>query len=92
LLADCLNAFVEGEPKVLQKTELGAQADSENNLRDYVPHRLDEHKKTISYCVKDVAGRAAPWSMSQPLFALLLRINSHLSFRLSTGRQLIDDG
>ena len=46
---------------MLQEAELSAQADSENNLGGssetmyYIG--LDVHKKTISYCVKDVAGR-----------------------------------
>jgi len=38
-----------------------ADADSETPRRlphgDYVLHRLDVHKRTISYCVKDVSGR-----------------------------------
>jgi transposase len=46
---------------VLQEAELSAQADSENDLGGssetmyYIG--LDVHKKTISYCVKDAAGR-----------------------------------
>ena len=46
---------------MLQESELSAQADSENNLGGssetmyYIG--LDVHKKTISYCVKDAAGR-----------------------------------
>jgi transposase len=46
---------------VLQKAELSCEADSENNLGGssetmyYIG--LDVHKRTISYCVKDAAGR-----------------------------------
>jgi len=46
---------------VLQKAELSCEADSENYLGGssetmyYIG--LDVHKRTISYCVKDAAGR-----------------------------------
>ena len=46
---------------MLQKAELSDEADSENNLGGssetmyYIG--LDVHKRTISYCVKDAAGR-----------------------------------
>ena len=46
---------------MLQKAELSCEADSENNLGGsseimyYIG--LDVHKRTISYCVKDAAGR-----------------------------------
>jgi hypothetical protein len=39
-----------GEHEVLQEAELSGQADSENNLGG-------SSQKTISYCVKDAAGR-----------------------------------
>ena len=45
----------------MQKAELSDEADSENNLGGssetmyYIG--LDVHKRTISYCVKDAAGR-----------------------------------
>jgi transposase len=46
---------------VLQEAELSGQADSENNLGGSSETMyfigLDVHKKTISYCVKDAAGR-----------------------------------
>jgi transposase len=46
---------------VLQEAELSAQADSENNLGGSSETMyfigLDVHKKTISFCVKDAAGR-----------------------------------
>ena len=46
---------------MLQEAELSAQADSENNLGGSSETMyfigLDVHKKTISYCVKDAAGR-----------------------------------
>ena len=46
---------------MLQEAELSAQADSENNLGGSSETMyfigLDVHKKTISYCVKDSAGR-----------------------------------
>jgi transposase len=46
---------------VLQEAELSAQADSENNLGGSSEIMyfigLDVHKRTISYCVKDAAGR-----------------------------------
>jgi transposase len=45
----------------LQEAELSGQADSENNLGDSSETMyfigLDVHKKTISDCVKDTAGR-----------------------------------
>ena len=46
---------------MLQRAELSGQADSENNLGGssetmyYIG--LDVHKRTISFCVKDAAGR-----------------------------------
>ena len=46
---------------MLQKAELSCEADSENYLGGssetmyYIG--LDVHKKTISYCVKDAAGK-----------------------------------
>jgi hypothetical protein len=47
--------------EVLQEAELSAEADSENNLGGSSETMyfigLDVHKKTISYCVKDAAGR-----------------------------------
>lgn len=46
---------------MLQKAELSGDADSENSLGGSSRHMyfigLDVHKKTISYCVKDAAGR-----------------------------------
>jgi transposase len=46
---------------VLQEAELSAEADSENNLGGSSETMyfigLDVHKRTISYCVKDAAGR-----------------------------------
>ena len=46
---------------MLQEAELSAPADSENNLGGSSQTMyfigLDVHKKTISYCVKDAAGR-----------------------------------
>ena len=47
---------------MLQKAELSGEADSENYprrlLRDFMYYiGLDVHKKTISYCVKDAAGK-----------------------------------
>ena len=46
---------------MLQEAELSSQADSENNLGGSSETMyfigLDVHKRTISYCVKDVAGR-----------------------------------
>ena len=46
---------------MLQESELSAHADSENNLGGSLETMyfigLDVHKKTISYCVKDAAGR-----------------------------------
>jgi len=46
---------------VLQEAELSGQADSENDLggssKTMYFIGLDVHKKTISYCVKDAAGR-----------------------------------
>ena len=46
---------------MLQKAELSDKADSENNLGGSSETMyfigLDVRKKTISYCVKDVAGR-----------------------------------
>ena len=46
---------------MLQEAELSGQADSENNLGGSSETMyfigLDGHKRTISYCVKDVAGR-----------------------------------
>jgi hypothetical protein len=49
------------EREVLQEAELSGQADSENDLRGSSEIMyfigLDVHKKTISYCVKDAAGR-----------------------------------
>ena len=46
---------------MLQEAELSGQADSENNLGGSSETMyfigLDVHKKTISYCVKDAAGR-----------------------------------
>jgi transposase len=46
---------------VLQKAELSVPADSENNLggssQTYVLHRTRCTQETISYCVKDAAGR-----------------------------------
>ena len=46
---------------MLQKAELSAQADSENNLGGSSETLyfigLDVHKKTISFCVKDAASR-----------------------------------
>jgi hypothetical protein len=53
--------YVEEEHEVLQEAELSAVADSENNLGGPSETMyfigLDVHKKTISYCVKDAAGR-----------------------------------
>jgi len=49
------------EREVLQEAELSGQADSENDLGGSSETMyfigLDVHKKTISYCVKDAAGR-----------------------------------
>ena len=49
------------EREVLQEAELSGQADSENDLGGSSEIMyfigLDVHKKTISYCVKDAAGR-----------------------------------
>ena len=46
---------------MLRKVELSCEADSENYLGGSSRHMyyigLDVHKKTISYCVKDAAGR-----------------------------------
>ena len=46
---------------MLQEAELSAEADSENDLGGSSETMyfigLDVHKKTISYCVKDAAGR-----------------------------------
>ena len=46
---------------MLQEAELSGQADSENDLGGCSETMyfigLDVHKKTISYCVKDAAGR-----------------------------------
>ena len=46
---------------MLQEAELSALADSENDLGGSSETMyfigLDVHKKTISYCVKDAAGR-----------------------------------
>ena len=46
---------------MLQEAELSVQADSENNhggsSQTMYFIGLDVHKKTISYCVKDAAGR-----------------------------------
>ena len=46
---------------MLQEAELSALADSENNLggssKTMYFIGLDVHKKTISFCVKDAAGR-----------------------------------
>jgi hypothetical protein len=60
-----LNAKSSEERVVLQKAELNGKVDSENNhggsSRTYVLHLYyigpDVHKKTISYCVKDVSGQ-----------------------------------
>jgi hypothetical protein len=55
---------------VLQKAELSCEADSENNLGGssetmyYIG--LDVHKRTISYCVKDAAGRVHMEGRSGP--------------------------
>jgi transposase len=52
---------VEEEHEVLQKAELSGQADSENNLGGSSQTMYfigpDVHKKSISFCVKDAAGR-----------------------------------
>ena len=49
------------EREVLQEAELSGLADSENDLGGSSETMyfigLDVHKKTISYCVKDAAGR-----------------------------------
>jgi len=56
-----LNVKSEEERVVLQKAELNGNVDSENNhggsssIMYYIG--LDVHKKTISYCVKDVSGQ-----------------------------------
>ena len=46
---------------MLQVAELSGQADSENNLggssETMYYSGLDVHKKSISFCVKDAAGR-----------------------------------
>src|SRR5579862_7308855 len=52
---------VSEEHEVLQKAELSCEADSENDLggssKTMYYIGLDVHKRTISYCVKDAAGR-----------------------------------
>src|ERR1700751_1302875 len=52
---------VTEEREVLQEAELSGQADSENDLGGSSETMyfigLDVHKKSISYCVKDAAGR-----------------------------------
>src|SRR6201996_2959483 len=59
--SELFGCLVEEAHEVLQEVELSGQADSENDLggssetRYYIG--LDVHKKTISYCVKDAAGR-----------------------------------
>ena len=58
---DCLNAK-SGGARGVAKAELSCEADSENYprrlLRDIMYYiGLDVHKKTISYCVKDAAGK-----------------------------------
>ena len=59
---DCLNAKSSEEHEGVTKAELSCEADSENYprrlLRDFMYYiGLDVHKKTISYCVKDAAGK-----------------------------------
>ena len=60
-MAGLFECLVEEEHEVLQKAELSVQADSENNLGGSSETMyfigLDVHKKTISFCVKDAAGR-----------------------------------
>src|SRR6201997_4027423 len=60
-VAELFECEVIEEREVLQEAELSAEADSENNLGGSSETMyfigLDVHKKTISYCVKDAAGR-----------------------------------
>jgi transposase len=61
LVSGLFECEVIEEREVLQEAELSGQADSENDLGGSSEIMyfigLDVHKKTISYCVKDGAGR-----------------------------------
>jgi transposase len=60
-VAELFECEVIEEREVLQEAELSGQADSENDLGGSSETMyfigLDVHKRTISYCVKDAAGR-----------------------------------
>jgi transposase len=60
-LTELFECEVIEEREVLQEAELSGQADSENDLGGSSETMyfigLDVHKKSISYCVKDAAGR-----------------------------------
>ena len=57
----CLNVKSKRSTRCYKKAELSSEADSENDLGGSSEIMyfigLDVHKKTISYCVKDAAGR-----------------------------------
>jgi hypothetical protein len=61
VLGELFECLAEEKREVLRKAGLSVEADPENNLggssgtMSFIG--LDVHKKTISYCVKDAAGR-----------------------------------